>query len=168
MFADAPSKVVNSPDVETLPGASPGQSIQAGSIQSSPDSWSDSLFWPGLNSQNAAVRESRIGMYTAASIASLTAILAGISVINGKVTVGVGFSALLDAVMFFVLALGIAYMNRGAAIAGIGLYVLEVLSRFRIGGYSGTSIVEGAFVLWLLIRGSRGVFAYHRLTQGPR
>ena len=103
-------------------------------------------------------------MIAAAIVATVTTVLAFSSMRGSEVakTLGVGASAVVDALLFIMVGFGIWRYSRVAAVSGLLLFIAERLflwatARHRPGGLA---------VLLLLgfVNGVRGTFAYHRFT----
>jgi lysylphosphatidylglycerol synthetase-like protein (DUF2156 family) len=77
--------------------------------------------------------------------------------------------SLLDAALFGAIAIGIYRHSRVAAVAGLVLYMFEIVGKYMlfeepIPTYGGWWIIPLAFTL-VFLGGVRGAFAYHRLQR---
>jgi hypothetical protein len=73
--------------------------------------------------------------------------------------------AFVDAALFGVIAWGIYWMSRVAAIAGLGLYILEQVASVATTdskhGFGAITII----IILAFVNSVRGTFAYHRLRK---
>lgn len=99
-------------------------------------------------------------------MATLTAGLATFAIFNGPV-LGIGPLAFIDAGLFAIIAVGLWRMSRGAAVAGLVLFVAEkILGAIESGSFQGAHVA--AVLILAFVHGVRGTFALARLTATPR
>jgi hypothetical protein len=117
---------------------------------------------PMIMDARSAKDVARWGYYAAFVVAALTALYSLLSL------AGLHHSALVDAVLFVIIGIGIRKMSRFAAIAGLLLYLSEVAWRFQ---YFGVKSLAPLTLLWTgvlifcFVQGIRGTYAYRRIFQ---
>jgi hypothetical protein len=117
-------------------------------------------FWPAVDTIGAAQDAAKLGAYTAAIVAGITALFAILSLFGVEIT---SIWALVDAGLFALIAFGIYKMSRVAAVAGLLLYLWGQLSQLLDSGRTNWFLV---FLFTLMfIGGIRGTFAYHKLKK---
>jgi hypothetical protein len=124
------------------------------------------LLWPSVSDARGAQFAVGEAFWAAVICCVLTAIVAELAIFSPGVakTTRVNGSSLLDAGLFLLVAIGLRRRWRGAAWAGLGLYVFEALWRFSSGraytnviGWMVTALFTLAFV-----NGVRGAHAWSR------
>ena len=111
----------------------------------------------------AATRNATAAAFFVAGVTGLLATLALFDVWNV-----IAPSALLDAVLFLAIGLGIRLKySRFAAVSGLLLYLLEIASRIAEPGVRTNSPVNGMTIIFIFffMSGVRGTFAYANLKQ---
>jgi len=122
-----------------------------------------SWFWPDLSDIDGAKDACRLGMWCAIIVASITALFAVIALL-GKSFMGVSPMALVDAVLFGVIAFGIHKYSRFAAVAGFALYLLEKVYAVIQQGPLASGVLGIIFLIGFL-NAMRGTFAYHKFQS---
>jgi hypothetical protein len=100
------------------------------------------------------------------SLIILNAILGDLNTILGVIVIkisGVDPGALVDVVIFWIIACGLYKMSRTAAIAGLCLYLIEIIHLWLIYGLLDAPLT--IIIILLFANSIRGTFAYHRFKQ---
>jgi hypothetical protein len=123
-------------------------------------------FWPEIVDRPSAVSASDQGFWAAVFVASITALLATISLAIKSDVASVDGWAYVDAVIFGIFAWRIKHRSKIFAIAGLGLFILEKVDQFSQQPHVAASgIFMAVCLLICFINGVRGNFAYHRLSD---
>ena len=117
-----------------------------------------------VTSAAAAKKAARGGMWAAFFVAGVTAVFAVIAMSSGKELAGINGAALVDALIFVGIGIGIALFSRIAAVAGLVIYLAERLYMMSVNGPKG--IFLSIVLTIVFINAVRGTFAWHRL-QNP-
>jgi hypothetical protein len=113
-------------------------------------------FWPEIYDLDSAVEATKASMY--------------ISIILGFITLAailfgtVPALGLVDALLYFLCAIGVYFHSRTAAVMALSILSLNVINNVVTKGIGGGFIMV-FFCLVGLIAGIRGTFAYHRLKR---
>jgi hypothetical protein len=110
------------------------------------------LFWPDLSVMPSAESACDTASWACFAIAGITAIFAVIT----------NPWALLDALLFLLIGLGLRAKSRPASIAGFLLYVLETIASLSSGRMPGVLTI---LILAILLNSIRASFAYHRMRK---
>jgi len=119
-------------------------------------------YWEDVSDLGGAEKAINGGFWAALIVACITALVVSLS-FAGVQLFGLNAWAFLDAAIFAMIAIGIKRKSRFAAVAGLGLYIVERIYMMQRGGASG--IVMGILFTLLFINAVRGTFAYHRLKE---
>lgn len=118
--------------------------------------------WPIITDIQTARAASRQGIFAALVVASVTTILALIA-LAGAPVMGIDGTALLDAVIFFLVAWRIHRFSKVAPIVGLALFVAGRLYMWSVAGPSNPIL---PIILTLaFINSIRGTYAYHEFVQ---
>lgn len=96
----------------------------------------------------------------------LNAVLGDLNTVLGVIVTkisGVDFGALVDVTMFWIIACGLYRMSRAAAIAGLCLYLIEIIHLWSI--YGLLDIPLATIMILLFANSIRGALAYHKLVK---
>ena len=118
-----------------------------------PQSRIKELFWPDLRaipSTESACRSAAMACFV---IAGLTALLA---IFRDPL-------ALVDAVLFAIIGIGLRMMSRTAAVAGLALYIAEQIATITMAKRAPGILT--ILITAILISGVRASFAYHRMRN---
>jgi hypothetical protein len=122
-------------------------------------------WWPDVSNREGAEKAIQYGFWAASIVASITAIVAFLAIVFHKAILGIDGMGLIDGVLFAVVGFGINRKSRVAAIAGLGLYVVERVYMLKNGGAtSGGGFMTAILALYFL-HGVRGTFAYRKLNN---
>lgn len=127
-------------------------------------------FWAAIDSIETAKQAAQQGVWAAAFVAIITAILAMASVsLGGSLPQGmpkIDAWSFWDAGIFVAIAWGIHKMSRFAAVAGLVLYIVEqIVMRTSNPSLSGSGLFLVVFFVLAFINAVRGTFAYHRFRR---
>jgi hypothetical protein len=123
---------------------------------------SGSWYWPDISDLDGAKDATHYGMWCAVLVATVTALLAVLSLFGTSV-MGISASAFVDAALFGAIAFGLSKYSRFAAVAGFTLYLAEkIYAYITTGSILGVGVL-GVVVLFGLLNGIRGAFAYQKL-----
>jgi len=114
--------------------------------------------WPEIMDEASALDASHKAGGWAAFVAGLTVLLAVIAMVTGSVLLGIGPGALVDAALFGIVAWRVWNGSRPWAVAGLALYLFEIL--WNLSNHHGVGILTLVVVL-ALVNGVRGTFALH-------
>jgi len=160
---DAPSPGGPQPDQGIPPVYGPREeSPLKGSplLQSSTKKKGNRIF-PQVTDLQSAEDAAKQGVWAAGIVAVVTTSIALISLATGTSVIGLDGFAILDGVLFGLIAWGIHRKSRVASISGLSLYLLELLSAVAEGeGVRGSIIV--IFFVMAFGNSIRGTFAYHK------
>jgi hypothetical protein len=123
-----------------------------------------SRLFPAVDTVDEARDASRYGMWAAVFCAVVTSILALLAMSGVEVGEGIDGWSLLDALLFFGVALGIRSMSRVAAVFGLLLYVGERAFMWASSGRANGAIMA-VFLTIAFGNSVRGTFAFHRLRR---
>jgi hypothetical protein len=126
---------------------------------------SNNWYWEDVSDIGGAEKAIAGGFWAALFVAGVTTLVVVLS-LAGVRLFGIGVSALLDAVIFAAIAVGIKRKSRFAAVAGLALFVLERILMFRSTGVA--SIFLGIVLALFFLNAVRGTFAYRRLKAGAQ
>lgn len=127
---------------------------------------SGNWFWPTITTQEEAKSAARPGVWVAAIVAAITALIAAYAAATGKEVIGINAWAFVDAALFAGISFGIYKMSRAAAVVGLLLYLVERVYMTAVAGGRG-AIVTILFTV-ALINSARGTFAFHKLAASPQ
>jgi hypothetical protein len=123
---------------------------------------SGSWFWPDVSDLDGAKDAARYGMWCAFLVAGSTALFALLSFFGIRL-MGITPAALLDAALFGAIGFGLSRYSRFAAVAGFLLFLLEkIYALVTTGSILGVGVL-GVIILFGLLNGIRGAFAYQKL-----
>ncbi len=110
-------------------------------------------WWPDMSIEKNQIKSARLASVIAVIIAIITAIV----VIIG----GLDQAALIDAVLFAIIAFFLWRMSRVAAVAGLGLYLLEIVYSINNNPERGLiGWLLSAFFILIFANGVRATFAH--------
>ena len=121
-------------------------------------------WWPEIVDVKSAKSAMKQGFYGALFCAVATAIMAAISWYNEPSQRTFSPSAIIDALLFFIIAAGILKNSRAAAAGGLGFYILERIFSWIEQGAPKNPIVAICFIVAFL-NGARGADGYHNFRQ---
>ena len=127
-----------------------------------------SNFFHSIETISDAQKVGRQGALAACFVAGMTTLFA-VAAMSGALPLAVPIDgwALVDAVIFAIVAWGIYQMSRVAAVAGLVIYILEkVYMQVALGMRMGIGTLMVVVLILAFINGIRGTFAYHRLRKG--
>lgn|SRR5215472_16233592 len=119
-------------------------------------------YWPDLSAKAHAEKAVRTAAYVAFFVAAITG-LASLLTLFSVVHILPGW-AILDALLFAVLGVFIARGSRVAAVLGLILYVVEVVSGIAATG-NPAGLILGVFLASLFLNGVRGAYSLKRLED---
>ena len=126
-------------------------------------------YWPEISDMRTAVAASNQGFWAAVIVAIFTFLLATVVLFTkSSIAVSDSASAYFDALIFGIIAVGIRYRNRGFAIAGLFLFILEKIFLISAGVFWGAGLLIASFITLSFIHGIRGTFAIHRYRKMPQ
>ena len=114
------------------------------------------LLWPDVSDTVAAETAARNGMYASFFIAAVTTLFSLLGLAAP--------SAVLDAVLFVIIGIGIRKMSRIAAVAGLVLYLAEqgyAISR----GRTGFNLVMLVIITAIFISSVRAAWSFRRFRE---
>jgi len=115
-----------------------------------------------------AIAASNQGFWAAIVVAIFTFLWATVALFAKSSIAGIDASAYFDALIFGIIAVGIRYRNRGFAIAGLCLFLLEKIFMISAGVLWGPSLLIATFITLSFIHGIRGTIAIHRYRKMPQ
>ena len=116
-----------------------------------------------------AIAASNQGFWAAVIVAIFTFLLATVVLLtNSSIAAIYDTSAYFDALIFGIIAVGIRYRNRGFAIAGLCLFILEKIFQISAGVFGGAGLLIAVYIILSFIHGIRGTFAIHRYRKMPQ
>jgi len=123
------------------------------------------VFWPILDCLQAARSAVMQGFATAIFCALASACLAVLSHFSEDIAARSGFSifGLFDAAVFLVVAVGLYFNSRLAAVGGLAYYLLQRMVNLERTPPSSFWLI--LIIIAFLIVGARGTFAYHRFRR---
>jgi len=118
--------------------------------------------YPNINDRASAIRASRQGVIAAVIVSAITAVLALLAGRSERVATvpGIDAYALIDAVLFAIVAFGMWRHSRVAAVSGVVLFVGEKLYLWAAVGHRPGGVAALLFLGF--VNGVRGTFAYYR------
>ena len=81
--------------------------------------------WPAISDKTSAQSGARQGFWAAVWCAGVTALVAALSLVGASLFNGIDASSFIDAILFGIIAWKLRGYSRVAAVAGLGLYLLE-------------------------------------------
>ena len=114
------------------------------------------LLWPDISDTVAAKTAARNGMYASFFVAGATILAAVFGYVPRN--------AVFDAVLFFIIGMGIRWMSRFAAAAGLVLYLLEQLSAMAKGRVF-VNFVMLVILTALFVNSVRATWLFRRLGE---
>ncbi len=129
-------------------------------LQSSTEKKGNRIF-PQVTDLQSAEDAAKQGVWAAGIVAVVTTSIALISLATGTSVIGLDGFAILDGVLFGLIAWGIHRKSRVASISGLSLYLLELLSAVA----EGEGVRGGITVIFFVIafgNSIRGTFAYYK------
>lgn len=115
--------------------------------------------WPAITDLATAKKTAHQGFFAASAIAVFTV---GMILLRKY-----SMLALVDAVLFALIALGIYKTYRIASISGLTLYLIERADAWATNGFpnNGARIVFVIVITLAFVNSIRGTFAYHKLGK---
>lgn len=123
---------------------------------------SGSWYWPDVSDLHGAKDATKYGMWCAIIVAAITAGLSVLTIMGMGIR-GISAYALIDAFVFAGIAYGLSRYSRFAAVAGFVLYLAEKIYAYVVTGSILGVGVLAVVVLFGLLNGIRGAFAYQKL-----
>ena len=120
-------------------------------------------YWKEISDKDSAEDATKAAVGISYFVASLTTLLAVLSIVYRKPVYGASGLSLVDAALFFVVAWRIGKLSRAWAIVGLLLYVMEAILSLGERG-SGVGILTIVFVI-AYVNALQGAFAYHRYDK---
>jgi hypothetical protein len=121
-----------------------------------------SWYWPDVSDLDGAKDATKYGMWCAIIVAAVTAGLSVLTIMGMGIR-GISAHALVDAFVFAGVAYGLSRYSRFAAVAGFVLYLAEKIYAYVVTGSILGVGVLAVVVLFGLLNGVRGAFAYQEL-----
>jgi len=121
-----------------------------------------SWYWPDVSDLDGAKDATKYGMWCAIIVAAITAGLSVLTIMGMGIR-GISAYALIDAFAFAGIAYGLSRYSRFAAVAGFVLYLAEKIYAYVVTGSILGVGVLAVVVLFGLLNGIRGAFAYQKL-----
>jgi len=121
------------------------------------------VFWPEVSTVETAIKATKGALVASIVVACLTGALAIYGSYNNPIILGLDAWALIDSILFFIIAFSIWKLSRVGAVFGLLLYILERVDMWMY-TESGFSILTVLFVI-MYIHGIRGTFSYHKLKS---
>lgn len=113
--------------------------------------------WPDVSDENSSKDASKQGLWAAGFVATITSLMA----FSGAM--GFDQSAFVDAFLFVIIGFGIYRFSRTAAIAGLGLYIVERIYAWSTVGVKNAAIA--AILILMFVNSIRGTFSYHKIMR---
>jgi ABC-type proline/glycine betaine transport system permease subunit len=125
--------------------------------------------WPAVETAEQARAAARQGMWAAVIVAAITVLFVALMRVGVNPLEGTTFdaSALVDALLFAAIAWGIQRGSRIAAVAGLGLYLVERAYLWSQTGVQVGGLFVAAALTLAFVHGVRGTFALQRLRTRP-
>jgi len=121
-----------------------------------------SWYWPDVSDSDGAKDATKYGMWCAIIVAAITAGLSVLTIMGMGIR-GISAYALIDAFALAGIAYGLSRYSRFAAVAGFVLYLAEKIYTYVVTGSILGVGVLALVVLFGLLNGIRGAFAYQKL-----
>ena len=121
-----------------------------------------SWYWPDVSDLDGAKDATKYGMWCAIIVAAITAGLSVLTIMGMGIR-GISAYALVDAFVFAGIAYGLSRYSRFAAVAGFVLHLAEKIYAYAVTGSILGVGVLAVIVLFGLLNGMRGTFAYQEL-----
>jgi hypothetical protein len=120
--------------------------------------------WPAVDTPESARFAIRQASWAAIFVCGMTALVAVVSIMAPDPRLPLGPWALVDATIFGAVAFGIRRESRVAAVAGLGVYIVEQIHLTTLPGQRrvGAMFVVAA-LLCAFVGGIRGAFALHAM-----
>lgn len=122
----------------------------------------NNFWWPEITDLKTAKHVAYYGIWAALVNAGLTTFFVVLGLFGVRI-VEIDFLAMIDVVIFLLIAFGIYKLNKIAAVAGLLFYILEVLLSISSNGFSFGFM--RIFLVFLYINAVRGTFIYHKLLK---
>jgi hypothetical protein len=120
-------------------------------------------FWPDVSDLDGAHDATRYGMWCAILVSGVTVLFVMLWFLGLKLPLAAP-SALLDAMLFAIIAYGLYKHSRIAAVAGFTLFLIERIYAYMMTGSILGVGVLGIIMLFGFFNGIRGAFAYQKLS----
>lgn len=135
------------------------QASAATPTQRKPFEW----IWPPVDTPESARYAVRQAFWAAIFVSGMTALVVFISAVAQPGDPRLRFSplALVDAAMFGAISFGLWKESRGAAVAGLVLYILEQMYEMSVPGRPSRNFFLIAVLVCGFVGGIRGTFALH-------
>jgi hypothetical protein len=121
------------------------------------------FFWPDIDDIETARKVAKSGAAAAFFVTIVTAVVAFCEMQGYFKLFGLGPEAFIDAGLFLIIGIGILFMSRIAALAGLALYGFEQYVMFQ-SGRTGVSILAIYFFI-CFVNTIRACFEYHTLKK---
>ncbi|NEP57063.1 MAG: hypothetical protein F6K31_08565 [Symploca sp. SIO2G7] len=118
-----------------------------------------------IDSITAARTTAKQGCWAAIFVATITAVLVSVSLTTPDPEIPLDAWSFIDAGLFAAIAWGIHKMSRIAAIAGLALYIIEIIYKCLNGSFSSSGTWLVIIITLAFINSVRGTFAYHKLRS---
>jgi len=126
-------------------------------------------FLVSIQDEGSARQAARQGMWAAFFCSGATTLAVFLNHSGKLLMAGISDWSLIDALVFALLGGGMAYLSRAAAIAALGLYLIERVFIFSQNGGAGAPIVVIIGVVFCFVNAIRGTFAFHNFREpGPQ
>jgi hypothetical protein len=122
-------------------------------------------WWPDVSDRNGAEKAIMDGFGAAAFVATVTALVALISIFLHKPILGIDGLGLFDATVFAAIGFGIYRKSRASAVAGLVVYVVERVYMMSTNGAPASGVVLSFFLTMGFVHGIRGTFAYRKFSS---
>ena len=120
-------------------------------------------FWPDIDDMDSAKKAAHTGAGAAFFITLVTGTLTFLETQGYFKLLGLGPEAYIDAGLFLIIGLGIYFMSRIAALAGLGLYGFEQVVMIKSGG--GRFSLMTIYLVLAFVNSIRATFAYHQIKK---
>jgi hypothetical protein len=127
-----------------------------------------SWYWNEIGDKRSAQYATTTAVWISYLIATVSALVAILSLAYRKPTLGLNGWALVEAGLFAVVGWGIAHLSRVWAVVGFSLYLLEASVSIGTRGLAVDALTSGIMAILFLIvylNALRGTFAYHRYER---
>jgi len=115
--------------------------------------------WPKITDVESSKKAAKQGILVFVFCIVVTSVALIMSYFQNKAVLGMNSYALVDLVLFVIIAFGMYKMSRLAAVCGLILYVIERI--VTVNNMNGVSFIVMFVLIMMLINCIRGTFAYH-------
>jgi hypothetical protein len=120
---------------------------------------------PDVSDKDSAEKAIVNGFGAAAFVASVTTIIALISIFLHKPILGIDCWGLFDAMIFAAIAFGIYKKSRASPVAGLVVYVIERVYMMSTNGAPTSGVIMTFILTMSFVHGIRGTFAYSKFNR---